>query len=159
MNVISSWSRVTFALVLAALLSVLAQPVMAQSQNIGGSVVDTTGGLVPDATVKIVYAAKGGVAWQTSTDQSGRFQAINIQPGKYVVTVEKTGFKTAEVAITLDVNAKLDVGQIRLAVGAVTEVLTVEAETNALVTSYTIVKAILVDHTQISELPMNGRNW
>src|SRR4051812_26303230 len=99
MNVISTWSRITFALVLMALLAILAQPVMAQSQNIGGSVVDVSGGLVPDATVKIVDAAKGGTARQTNTDQAGRFQAINIQPGKYVITVEKTGFKTAEVAV------------------------------------------------------------
>ena len=65
-------------------------------------------------------AAKGGIARQTNTDQSGRFQAIDIQPGKYVITVEKTGFKKAEVAVTLDVNAKLDVGQIKLEVGNVT---------------------------------------
>src|SRR5689334_1366373 len=159
MNVISSWTRITFALVLVTLLAMLAQPAMAQSQNIGGSVVDATGGLVPDAKVKIVDSAKGGTAREVSTDQAGRFQAINIQPGKYVITVEKAGFKTAELAITLDVNAKLDVGQIRLAVGAVTEVLSVEAEAATLVTSNTMEKAFLVDRTQIAELPMNGRNW
>ena len=63
------------------------------------------------------------------------------------------------MAITLDVNAKLDVGQIRLDVGAVTEVLSVDAEATSVVTTNTMEKAFLVDRTQISELPMNGRNW
>ena len=100
MKVIGIWSRFTFALLLACLFMLMAQPVMAQSQNISGAVVDTSGGLVPDATVKIVDAEKGGAARQINTDQAGRFLAINIQPGKYLISVEKTGFKTAEVSVT-----------------------------------------------------------
>ena len=55
-------------------------------------------------------AAKGGVARQTNTDNMGRFQAIDIEPGSYVIGVEKTGFKKSELTVTLDVNTKLDVG-------------------------------------------------
>src|SRR5450631_10752 len=113
MNARSSWSSVTIAILAAFLLALIAQPVMAQSQNITGAVVDASGGMVPDAAIKITDAAKGGIARQTSTDNSGRFLAINIQPGRYVISVEKTGFKKAEVTITLDVNSKMDVGQIK----------------------------------------------
>jgi hypothetical protein len=132
---------------------------MAQSQNISGTVADASGGLIPGAAVKITDAAKGGTAREVNTDDSGRFQAINIQPGRYVISVEKTGFKKTEVTVTLDVNSKMDVGQIKLEVGNVTEAVSVDAAASALVTSNTMEKAFLVDRTQIAELPMNGRNW
>ena len=132
---------------------------MAQSQNISGTVADASGGLIPAAAVKIMDAAKGGIAREVNTDDAGRFQAINIQPGKYLISVEKTGFKKAELTVTLDVNSKMDVGQIKLEVGNVTEAVSVDAESTPLVTSNTMEKAFLVDRTQIAELPMNGRNW
>ena len=119
----------TIAILSAFLLVLIAQPVMAQSQNISGTVVDASGGIIPGAAVKIMDVAKGGTARQTSTDNSGRFQAIDIQPGRYLISVEKTGFKKAEVTLTLDVNSKMDVGQIKLEVGNVTEAVSVEADT------------------------------
>jgi len=70
-----------------------------------------------------------------------------------------SGFKKTELAVTLDVNSKMDVGQIKLEVGNVTEAVSVDAAASALVTSNTMEKAFLVDRTQIAELPMNGRNW
>ena len=128
---------VRMAILLAFLLTVIVPPVMAQSQNITGIVVDASGGLVPAASVKIEDVAKGGTARETSTDESGRFQAMNIQPGRYVISVEKSGFKKAEITVTLDVNTKLDVGQIALAVGNVTEAVSVEAESSPLVATNT----------------------
>ena len=158
MNPRRSWI-VKIAILLAFLLTLIAQPMMAQSQNISGTVLDASGGIVPDAAVKIMDVAKGGTARETSTDNSGRFLAIDIQPGIYRISVEKAGFKKAELTLTLDVNSKMDVGQIKLEVGNVTEAVSVNAETTPLVTSNTMEKAFLVDRTQISELPMNGRNW
>ncbi len=147
------------AILSAILLTLIAQPIRAQSQNVSGTVVDASGGIIPGAAIKIMDVAKGGTARQTSTDDSGRFQAIDIQPGKYLISVEKTGFKKAELQLTLDVNSKVDVGQIKLEVGNLTEVVSVTADTTALVTSNTMEKAFLVDRIQIAELPMNGRNW
>jgi hypothetical protein len=159
MNVKNSLYSLKIALLTAFLLMMMTQPMMAQSQNISGTVVDATGAMIPAAAVKIVDAAKGGTARQVSTDNSGRFQAIDIQPGSYVISVEKTGFKKAELTLTLNVNSKMDVGQIRLEVGNVTEAVSVDAAATPLVTSNTMEKAFLVDRTQIGELPMNGRNW
>jgi hypothetical protein len=159
MNVRSSWSNATIAILSAFLLALIAQPAMAQSQYISGTVLDASGGFVPDATIRIQDAVKGGPARQTTTDQSGRFQAIDIEPGKYTISVEKTGFKRAEVTVTLDVNTKLDVGQIKLAVGNMTDVVSVEADATPVVTTNTMDKSYIVDKTEITELPMNGRNF
>ncbi len=159
MNVRSSWRCVQIAILFAFLLTVMALPVMAQSQYISGTVVDSTGGLVPDATVRIQDAVKGGPARQTSTDQAGRFQALDFEPGRYVISVEKTGFKKAELTVTLDVNSKLDVGQVRLTVGNMTEVVSVEADATPVVTTNTMDKSYIVDKAEISEIPVNGRNF
>jgi hypothetical protein len=134
-------------------------PLMAQSQNISGTVVDKSGAVIPAATIQITDVAKGTLARQTTTDDTGRFRAINVPPGRYLIAVEKTGFKKSELTVTLDVNAKLDVGQIKLDLGQVTEVLSVNESAIPLVTTNTMEKAYLVDVKQISELPMNGRNW
>jgi hypothetical protein len=139
--------------------SVLVQPIFGQSQNISGTVLDPSGGVVPGATIEIMDLAKGGTARQVTTDNAGRFQAIDIQPGRYLIRIQKEGFKKAELTVTLDVNSKLDVGQISLQVGTVADVMSVSAEATPVVTTNTMDKAFLVDKTQMSELPMNGRNF
>ena len=160
MNWRSRLNRVTFAILSVFLLTWIAQPVFAQSQNISGTVVDATGGVDPGGHGRSWTRPKAASPGETNTDSAGRFQAINIQPGRYVITVEKTGFKKAELPITLDVNAKLDVGQIRLDIGARHRGLVRGTrKLTSVVTSNTMEKAFLVDRTQISELPMNGRNW
>jgi hypothetical protein len=141
------------------LLMVCSMPyAMAQSQNISGTVVDPSGAVVPGAQVKLTDTAKGSLAREVITDDTGRFQAINLQPGKYLVVIELAGFKKAEVPVTLDVNSKLDIGQIRLEVGQVNEVISV-TEVAPVVQTNTMEKAFLVEPSQIQNLPMNGRNW
>jgi len=151
-------TKIVIAIFLPLLLILLAQPLVAQSQNISGNVVDATGATVPGAAVKILDVAKGD-AREVATDNLGRFQVIGIQPGKYLVSIEKTGFRKAERTVTLDVNAKLDVGQIELVVGSTSDAVTVSAEATAAVTTNSMDKAYVVETTQMSELPMNGRNF
>jgi hypothetical protein len=141
-----------------SLLLLIAPSLMAQSQNISGTVVDASGGVVPGAQVKITDTTKGLVARETTTDQEGRFQALNLQPGSYLIAVEMAGFKKAERSVQLDVNTKMDVGLLKLEVGQPSDVVTVTGTTPD-VQSYTMEKAYLVNTNQIKELPMNGRNW
>jgi hypothetical protein len=149
-----------FAILFCALLllALAAPSLMAQSQTVSGTVVDASGAVIPGARVQIMDASKGTVAREVVTDETGRFQAINMQPGAYTITVEQTGFKKTQTNVTLDVNTKLDVGQIKLEIGQVSEVVNVTGEAPTVQTS-TMEKAYLVDTKQISELPMNGRNW
>ena len=141
------------------LLALTAPYVMAQSQNISGTVVDATGAVVPGATVRVTDLAKGETARETVTGNLGRFQAIDIQPGRYVLSIEKTGFKKAELKVTLDVNTKLDVGQVALEVGRLADEVSVSAEAVPMVTTNSMDKSYVVEKTQMSELPMNGRNF
>ena len=158
MNLKGTWN-VLIGLVAACLLTLFAQPAMAQSQYISGTVVDASGGIVPDAAVSIQDAVKGGPARQINTDTAGHFQVIDVEPGRYTISVEKTGFKKSQVTVTLDVNTKLDVGTIKLAVGNLTDVVSVEADATPVVTTNTMDKSYIVDKMEIAELPMNGRNF
>jgi len=155
----SRWNSVLIGLVAAFLVMLCAQPAMAQSQYISGTVVDSTGGVVPEAAVKIQDAVKGGPARQVNTDQAGRFQVIDVEPGRYTISVEKSGFKKSELTVTLDVNVKLDVGVVKLAVGNLTDVVSVEADATPVVTTNTMDKSYIVDKTEISDMPINGRNF
>jgi hypothetical protein len=151
-------AKIAFGILLSLLLMLCSQTLMAQSQNISGNVVDASGGTVPGAAVSVADVAKGTVH-QATTDNLGRFQVIGVQPGKYAITIEKVGFKKAERTVTLDVNAKLDIGQIELAVGTTSEAVTISAEAAPAVTTNSADKAYVVETTQMSELPMNGRNF
>ena len=151
--------KMTVALFAALMFLLVRQPLRAQSQTIGGTVVDQSNAVVPEAQVTIDDVVKGDTVRRAVTNQDGHFQAISIEPGRYMITVEKPGFKKAQLAITLDVNTKLDVGQITMQVGNVSEVVSVAGEATPLVTVNTMDKAFVVDKTQMSELPMNGRNF
>src|SRR5258708_3590810 len=144
---------------LPLLMLLVASNAYAQSQAISGTVVDEKGGVIPNATVKIVDEAKKTLVREVTSDDAGRFQALNVQPGLYTVTVEAKGFKKLEhLKVTLDVNTKLDVGELKLTIGEVSEVVSVTGE-QPLIQTNTGEKAYAVDAKQIQELPLNGRNW
>jgi hypothetical protein len=142
----------------ACFVVVLSPMTMAQSQYISGTVVDQSGAIVRGAQVTIEDEAKKGVVREVTTGENGRFQALNLQPGPYLITVETAGFKKAQNRVVLDVNTRLDVGQIVMEVGEMTQEVAV-TEVRSLVEANTMEKAYLVDQRQILELPMNGRQW
>src|SRR5512134_766691 len=115
---------------LAALLAVLlfAWPAAAQEQRgtIEGVVRDTSGAVLPGATVE----AKGptGAVLTTQTDGSGLFRFPSVAPGNYSVTINLQGFapKTTD-------NVIVGLGQIKkvdfaMSLAGVTESVQVTAE-------------------------------
>src|SRR5947209_17598246 len=107
------------------LLTLFTKPLMAQSQPLYGTAVDSSGAVVPGATVKITDLGKSEVVRTATTDENGRFRELDIQPGRYQVSVAKAGFKTTGVNFTVDVNRELALGDIKMDVGQVTETVSV----------------------------------
>lgn len=134
------------------------QPLMAQSQPVTGTVIDSTGAAVPGATVTIRDLNKNQMVQTTTTDSNGRFSALGIEPGRYSATIEKTGFKKMTTSFDVDVNRQVALGKITLAVGEITQTVEVSSVAPPIDTE-SMDKAYLVNKTQISQLPMNGRNW
>jgi hypothetical protein len=62
--------------------------------GITGSVVDQTGAVIPNATVKAVNEATGGTL-QVSTNGEGTFVINDVPLGSYTVTVTANGFRAS----------------------------------------------------------------
>ncbi|HXK60546.1 MAG TPA: carboxypeptidase regulatory-like domain-containing protein, partial [Acidobacteriota bacterium] len=148
------------AFVVAVLLMLPLMPmVFGQAQLISGTVVDQSGGVLPGATVQVIDQVKSSLVRELVTDDGGRFQALNVQPGVYTIKVELAGFQTLNLTdVKLDVNVKLDVGRLEMKVGEVATVVSVTGEI-PMVQTNTMEKSFFVEEKQVSDLPMNARNW
>jgi hypothetical protein len=151
-----------FAGVLCILLlaSVGVRPSMAQSTTdgaISGTVYDSSGAVVPKAKVT---ARNNGTNLEQSvtTDDSGYFRVLKLQPASYTVKVEVAGFANFEatqvvvqVGATTEINPHLNVSSA----GATVLVTEETAQINTTDPGF----GPLVDQTEIQNLPINGGRW
>ncbi len=125
--------------------------------SIQGTVTDSTGGLVPDASVTVTN--KDTNAKQTTTTGGEGFYRISgLPPATYIVAVEKTGFKK-QVFENVIVSAETTQGlNIVLEPGQVAESVTVsETTAQTLGTENGEVSRALTTR-EIRELPQVGRD-
>jgi hypothetical protein len=124
-----------------------------------GTVLDSSGAVVPGATVKVVNQDTNIVSAK-QTNGAGLFTIINLLPGRYVLTVTKAGFKTVALPVfELEVNQTLN-QSITMPVGAATETVEVSASSvAATIQSATTELGTTVDEVEMHELPLNGRNF
>jgi hypothetical protein len=136
-----------------------ARPVWAQRDtgSIVGTVRDSSGAVVPGATVTVAEVTMG-LTFVTTTSASGDFVASPLRIGRYKVRVGISGFKTAEVGpFTLSVQERQEVN-ITLQVGGVGEEVIVRAEAPILETQTSELGQV-IDNRRIENLPLNGRNF
>lgn len=76
------------------LLVAAESPVTAQtiSSSIFGTVVDSQGAAVAEATVTVMNVDRK-ISTSTKTSNDGAYVFPNVAAGRYTITVEKTGFK------------------------------------------------------------------
>ena len=131
---------------LAFLLSLLlvAFPPSLYSQafaGINGTVTDTTGAVIPDASVTVTNNATG-VIGRTVTASAGTYTVTGLNPGTYTVKIDKTGFQTAlingvlvEVARRATADAVLQAGSVQSTVEVTSSALTLETDQPQLATT------------------------
>lgn len=142
------------ALVLLLPLALLSQ---VESGNVVGTVYDTSGAVIPGATVTVKNVGTA-VEHQATTNSNGQFTVTQLQPGTYTVAAQHEGFKRVQQApFALDVNQVIDV-QIRLEVGAATQTVEV-ASVEPLIEAQTSSLGAVVEEKAISDLPLNGRDF
>ena len=147
--------------ILSALLSLsLAAPALAQSQGangaIEGTVTDSSAGVLPGVTVTVTNVGTG-LERSMVTNEKGLYRAPLLPLGTYKVVAELQGFKRFEQAgITLSVGQSAVVN-VTLNVGAVSETITVNADSPLIDTS-----RIDIGHTmsdlEVHNLPLVARN-
>lgn len=148
---------VKWILASAALLTFLNHPVYSQytTATFGGTVLDSSGAVLPDAKTTVVNKATG-FTQTVVTDASGAFLFSRLPVGNYELRVEKQGFSThVQSGIELTVNQVAN-QTVTMQVGAVTESINVEG-TAELVTTKTATAGQLIDAKRVVDLPLNGR--
>jgi hypothetical protein len=124
--------------------------------SITGRVTDTTGAALPSTDVTLTRTDTGLVLHAT-TNGEGIYSFPSLQTGPYVVETAKAGFKTTKESITLSVDQNAQVN-LTLPVGTVGETVTVESNTGTQLDTQDSNLAFTVGKSQVSDLPLNGRN-
>jgi hypothetical protein len=124
----------------------------ADRATIEGIVSDASGAAVADAKVSVIRIETNSLI-PLRTNEVGRYYAANLPLGTYRVTVEKTGFRAAQVdnlILQSQMNVRADV---RMEVGSMTERVEVTADAPMLDASTATITAQLTTK-QIQELPL-----
>ena len=144
---------------ICAFFLVIVQTTLGQNTTgtITGRLTDSSGAVIAGANVAVRNVGTGEVRTLTTGD-SGDFTATLLLPGHYSVTASHTGFKTAirnditlEVDQTVRADLTLDVGSETQKVEVAASALTLDTDSPAV--------AQTINEKQVSELPLNGRNF
>jgi len=140
------------AFVLALAPAVFAQRTTA---DITGTVTDTTGAVLPGASVTAV-CTETNLTRSAVTDDQGGYRLAELPVCVYKVTVELSGFKAVsrETPLAANAVAKAD---FRLEVGTMAETVTVEAVSPLVEFSDKLNNR--VDSERIEQIPLSGRDF
>ena len=149
----------TFAASLLCIFVVCTLQLNAQTgtAQLSGLVTDSTGAVLPNASVLIVNRDTG-VSRPAQTNAQGEYTAPALQPGHYRITVEAKGFQTLVTEnVTLNVaqNANLD---FQLKVGAENQTITVDGSGLQINTTDASVSTV-IDRNFVANMPLNGRSF
>jgi hypothetical protein len=148
-------ASLTLLVMIFGCLSVQAQTIFGR---ISGTIKDTNGGAIPNATVTITNPATNLVRTAT-TDSDGFYTATNLPVGSYAIAAVANGFKKGEqsgVALAADGRLTID---ITLEPGQVTETVQVTSAVGETVNTTSGEVARLIDQRQVQNLALNGRNY
>ena len=135
------------AILIAVLMAAGAGVATAQERfgGLTGVVTDATGAVLPGATVTIT-SKNTGAARTIVTSSDGLYNVPDLDPGRYSMVVELSGFSKVsmdDVAVSLGKTLKLDA---QLKVGDMSEVVQVQAEARPAIDS----RSTLVSHNVTS---------
>jgi hypothetical protein len=129
----------------------------AVSGSISGTVQDTTGSVIPNASVT-VREVNTGLVYRTHSDGKGYYMLPVLPVGRYELKAEAPGFRAFELhGIVLDTNAALTLAA-RLEVGSESE--TVNVNDNALhVETVETQMGEVITGRQMTAVPLDGRSF
>lgn len=128
-----------------------------ESASLTGRIIDSTGALVPAATVT-AKNVDTGFSRTGLTNQSGQYQLLELPIGRYEIRARKEGFAEeirSGISLVIGQDATADltlqVGQIKQQVKVTGNVPVVNASTQDI--------SGLVGEQQMRDLPLNGRSY
>jgi hypothetical protein len=142
---------------LLIILTLMTLVAMAQSTfgTLLGTVKDSSGSVVPNATVKITNVDENSVR-TIQTNSNGDYEAVNSKPGRYKIEITASGFQifsTSEITLTarqtLRVDATLSAGQVTARVDITANAGAIATETQTISSTF--------ESQKILNLPANYR--
>jgi Carboxypeptidase regulatory-like domain len=149
------WARYLLVLMIATCAGAPAFGQAGQG-SISGTVSDTTGAIVPGASVKALNEATG-VTLSTVSTAAGVYSFISLSPGTYDLTVSAQGFKTLahrNVGVSVD---QVSMVNLALSVGSVSQTVIVKSSTDLMDMSNSTVGQ-LIGAAAIDRVPLLTRN-
>jgi hypothetical protein len=143
--------------VFTALLMMQTVHAQTATATISGIIQDSTGAVLAGVTVT-ARSIETGRTRAITTDETGRYIIVGLEPGEYQVRAELTGFQTAvrdRVSATIAGTSVID---IRMQVGVVSQELTVVERESLIEPTKTEISRV-VDTLEIESLPNIGRNF
>ncbi len=135
-------------------ISVSAQQI---TGNIRGTVADSSGAVVQNATV-VVTQSETGLTRSVASDRTGTYVFIELPVGHYQLEANAKGFaKYSQRGISLNVNETAIV-PIRMEVGAGSERVQVQSDAELIQTTVTSLGKVVLER-DILDLPLDGRNF
>jgi len=140
------------------LLILIAVPAHAQYRaSLQGTVEDTTGAVVPGATITLVDTETNRTITATSGD-SGLFTFNELAPSKYSITITRDGFKKKVLDNVSIIAEQANSLTIKLDVGAAAETVTVNAAETPIMDTDTGSISGTIDQNDIAKMPSFGRD-
>ncbi len=133
----------------------IANTAAAQRATLLGTVVDQKGAVVPGVQITLLNLDQG-LKREATTGENGYYTVPILQPGRYLVTAEKSGFAIAEIRDVIlhvdDVRAL----NIKLQVGATSVAIDVSGKSQEVETASSALGEVVTGDV-IRDAPLNGR--
>jgi len=150
----------SFSFAALLVLAFCAFSAMAQSTTQGavtGTVKNPNNEVVAGATVSVKNNATNKEATDT-TDSTGGFRIVNLDPGTYTVTVNASGFAAyTNAEVTVEVGRATPL-EVPLSIQGQVATVEIKSEAPVINTNQQDFSSN-VNQTSINELPINGRRW
>ncbi len=156
----SGMGRFSLLWLLAVVLACCPLMVRAQelTATLTGVVTDTTGAVIPHATVMIGLNGVAGADRTVQTDSAGNYTVTNLTAGNYSITVTAEGFETFKgnnivlnVAEKHAFNAQLKAGSTAITVVVEDNAVSIDTESGG--------QAGTISGVQVRELEISNRNF
>jgi hypothetical protein len=124
--------------------------------SLRGTIWDQSGAVIPDTKV-VLRNPSTGVDRATTSGADGSYQFLQVLPGTYQLSVEKSGFRTylrTDLQLLVNTPATMNV---TLEVGAQTQMVAVTAETPLLNTTDASL-GVAIGENQVKQLPLEARD-
>ncbi|MDQ3258677.1 MAG: carboxypeptidase regulatory-like domain-containing protein [Acidobacteriota bacterium] len=156
----SSLSMLSISILSAWLFLMCVHVASAQTSvgQISGTITDSTGAVMPSATITVTNEATGLVRTATG-DESGFYVITNLPAGTYTVAIERGGFKRfIQSGNNLVADGRLTIDRA-LTAGDITETVEVTDAIGETVNTTSGEVARVIDSEQIQNLALDGRNY